>query len=237
MGILSLPLAHGQSLDKSWRESVPLHLSTSEVYDLLATRVGEYDATFELPNEIVEFPNAGSGSCDPPLMDSWRAIHYIVLGIRVVPKNQVAFQSRSSVGVRYTVENQTQECVLGIDYFATSEDRYLNRSAPRQNASTPIFEQYGLVSAEQENAILDNFAIQLLNDRELTGRVILRRGQYSPKFAAKKLLRIKKYLLKQRRVPANRISAFELHRGKDFTVELYLLPKAKAGSGQDQDLQ
>jgi hypothetical protein len=93
--------------------------------------------------------------------------------------------------------------------------------------SSPIFEQYGLISAHLENAILDNFTIQLLNDPELTGKVILRRGQYSQKFATTKLLRIKNYILKHRHVPANRISSFEIQRGKDFSVELYLSPKAK----------
>jgi hypothetical protein len=82
----------------------------------------------------------------------------------------VALQSRS-FGFLYTVENETQERVLDIDYFAPSGDRDLSCSALPQNASIPIFEQYGLISAELENAILDNFAIQLLNDQELTGRV------------------------------------------------------------------
>jgi hypothetical protein len=102
-------------------------------------------------------------------------------------------------------------------------------SAPRQTGSTPIFEQYGLISTELENAILDNFAIQLLNDPDLTGKVTLRRGQYSSKFASKKLLRIKNYIFKQSRVPANRVSAFEVRRGPDFTVELYLVSKTKRG--------
>jgi hypothetical protein len=131
-------------------------------------------------------------------------------------------------GVRYTVENQSEEeRVVSIDYLPTSKDRRLSCSIQSQGDSTPIFEQYGLISAESENAILDNFAIQLLNDPNLTGKVFLRRGQYSQKFGAKKLLRIKNYLLQKRRVPANRVSAFELHSGPDYTVELYLFSKSK----------
>ena len=106
----------------------------------------------------------------------------------------------------------------------------LHSSSADQAESAPIFEQYGLISPDQANAILDNFAIQLLDDPNLTGKVILRRGQYSQKFAAKKLLRIKKYLYRRRHVPANRVSAFELHSGRDYTVELYLVSKAKRGS-------
>lgn len=109
----------------------------------------------------------------------------------------------------------------------------LHSSRSGQAESTPIFEQFGLISRDQENAILDNFAIQLLDDPNLTGKVILRRGKYSRKFAAKKLLRIKNYLYQHRHVPANRVSAFELHSGQDYTVELYLVSKAKRGSGPD----
>ena len=152
---------------KPWQGIVPLHSSRSDMYELLGnpTRAGKHSATFNLPNEIVEF---------------------------------IFAKGRSG-----------------------------------QAESTPIFEQYGLISPDQENAILDNFAIQLLDDPNLTGKVILRRGQYSKKFAAKKLLRIKKYLYQHRHVHANRVSAFELSSGRDYTVELYLWSKAKRGSGPD----
>ena len=252
VAILLLPLAKGHSMAKPWERIVPLHSSRSDVYDLLGkpTREGKYTATFELPNEIVEFLFAKGGSCGSTFIDSWRVVQDTVVSIHAVPKKEVLFQSRENLvkskdptqstichysdldeGVRYTVENQSAgELVISIDYFAASEDRYLSCSVAHQAESTPIFEQYGLISAKLENAILDNFAIQRINDPELTGKVILRRGQYSPKFAAKKLIRIKNYLFKQRRVSANRVSAFEVHAGRDFTVELYLLSKAKRGS-------
>ena len=115
---------------------------------------------------------------------------------------------------------------------SSRSDVYELFGSPHQTDSTPIFEQYGLISAEQENAILDNFAIQLLSDPNLTGKVILRRGQYSQKFAAQKLKRIKNYLYRHRNVPANRISAFGLQSGRDYTVELYLW-KSKRSSGED----
>jgi hypothetical protein len=255
VGILLLPLAEGPSMAKPWHGIVPLHSSRSDIYKLLGnpTRMGKYTATFELPNEIVEFIFAKGGSCGTTLIDSWRVARDTVVSIRVIPKKELTFETRKSFvksqdptqitvfhysdldeGVRYTVENQTKgERVISIDYFAASADRVLSCSAPPQTESTPIFEQYGLISPALEKGILDNFAIQLLNDPDLTGKVILRRGQYSQKVAAKKLLRIKKYLFKQRGVPANRVSAFELNDGQDFTVELYLLSKTKRGTRQD----
>jgi hypothetical protein len=249
VGILVLLLAAGSSMAKPWHGIVPLHSSRSDVYELLGkpTRVGKYTASFELPNEVLEFIFAKGGPCGTTLIDSWRVARDTVVSIRVVPRKELTFENRRSFvksqdpsqitvvhysdldeGVRYTVENQTKgERVISIDYFAASADHVLSCSAPHQAKSTPIFEQYGLISPAQENAILDNYAIQLLNDPDLTGKVILRRGQYSEKFATRKLLRIKNYLFKHRRIPANRVSAFEFTRGRDFTVELYLLPKAK----------
>ena len=140
----------------------------------------------------------------------------------------------SRKGGCHFLENQSErERVINLYYFAASDDCILSLPVPCQAQSMPVFEQYGLISAELENAILDNFAIQLLDDSDLIGKVILRRGQYSSKFAAKKLFRIKNYLFKKRHVPANRVLAFAVHRGRDFTVELYLWSKAKRGSGQD----
>ena len=98
-----------------------------------------------------------------------------------------------------------------------------------QSQSIPIFEQYGLVSSDAEEAILDNFAIQLSNDPNLTGYVVVRRGRYSAKVAAKKLRYIKNYLVKRRGIPANRVSAFEGKRNRDYTIELYLVPQGKPG--------
>lgn len=254
VGVVLMPLAERPAIAKPWRGIVPLHSSKSDVYEVLGkpTREGKYTASFELPTEIVEFIFAKGGSCGTTLIDSWRVARDTVVSIRVVPNNMVAFENRNSFvkrqdpmqinvfhysnldeGIRYSVENQSEgERVVSIDYFPESKDRILSCSVLPQSESTPIFEQYGLISAESENAILDNFAIQLLNDPNLTGKVILRRGQYSQKFGARKLLRIKNYLFQERRVPANRVSAFELHTGPDYTVELYLSSKAKRGRGQ-----
>ena len=111
---------------------------------------------------------------------------------------------------------------------STNRSAISTQAYSNQTDATPIFQQYGLISTQLESAILDNFAIQLINDQNLTGYVILRRGQYSSKFAGKRLIRIRNYLVKRRRVPASRVSVLEGKRRGDFTVELYLVPKGKA---------
>ena len=93
--------------------------------------------------------------------------------------------------------------------------------------SIPVFEQYGLISSDSEKAILDNFAIELFNDPDLRGYVILRRGKHSSSFARTRLAEIKKYLIAKRRVPQKRIVLFETRGASDFTVQLYLVPKGK----------
>lgn len=120
---------------------------------------------------------------------------------------------------------------LSIAYLPAAVDGYLSCSETLYSRaqSPPIFEQYGMISPSLEKAILDNFAIQLLSDENLTGYVVLRRGRYSSKLAAKKLLFIRNHLFKQRRVPVSRVSVFEGKRQRDFTVELYLVPKGTPG--------
>lgn len=117
------------------------------------------------------------------------------------------------------------------DGIVPEVDRYLTSlgSLNTQNQSIPVFEQYGAVSTDSEKAILDNFAIQLLDNQDLTGYVVLRRGQQSSKSVARKLRYIKDYLIKKRGVPAKRVSAFEGKSRHDYGVELYLVSKGKPG--------
>ena len=135
---------------------------------------------------------------------------------------QIVRYRNETDGIEYSVEEDTGRVVL-VNYYPAAADRYLNCSSLRQAEAAPIFEQYGVISTKLEKAILDNFSIQLINDPALTGKVILNQGKYSPKFAAKKLRYIKNYLFNQRRVPPNRISAFEVKRARDFSVALYLV--------------
>ena len=254
VGILVWFLAEGHSSAKPWQGIIPLHSTRKAVQDLLGnpTREAKYTSSFELPNEIVEFLFAKGGPCGTTIIDSWQVARDTVLNIRVVPRNEVTFQNQKSFvkeqdptqknifyysdldeGVRYTVEKRTAgERVISVDYYPTAADRYLSCSSARQAKATPIFEQYGVISTELENAILDNFAIQLIKDPDLTGKVLLNQGQYSPKFAAQKLRRIKNYLFNQRRVPSNRIS-FEVKRARDFSVTLYLVSKTNRRSSPE----
>ena len=250
LAVFVLLLAADHCRAKSWRGIVPLHSSRENVHELLGNplRSGKYTSSYQLPDEIVEFIFAKGGLCGTTLVDSWRVPHGTVVNIRVVPRTEVPFRSdkpfrrvqdiqQKSVfyysdleeGIRYTVENRPQgEYVLTVDYLPAAADRHLSCSETlTQTDSIPIFQQYGVISAQLEKAILDNFAIQLLNSQDLTGYVVVRRGQYSSKFAAKKLLHIRNYVIRKRQVPASRVSVFEGKAQRDFSIELYLVLKGK----------
>ena len=251
--MLGLLLVVSHCSAKQWRSIVPLHSSRADVHRLLGSplRSGKYTSSYELPAEIVEFMFAEGGVCGTTPVDSWRVASDTVINIRVVPRIDVRFQdnqrffklqdlqqknifyySDAEDGIRYTVENRPDgQHVLSIDYLPAAADRDLRCSeAPStQTSSIPIFQQYGVVSPDLEKAILDNFAIQLLNDENLDGYVVLRRGQYSSKFAAQRLLGIRNYLFRRRRVPPSRVAVFEGKPQTAFTIELYLVLKGKLG--------
>ncbi len=121
--------------------------------------------------------------------------------------------------------------VLNLGLSQPAVDCYLSRleSLSNENQSIPVFEQYGVISPDSEKAILDNFAIQLLDNQNLAGYVLLRRGQHSPTSVARKLRYIRNYLTKRRGVPASRVSVFEGKHQPDFSVELYLISKGRPG--------
>lgn len=251
--VLFMVLTASQCSAKAWRSIVPLHSSRVDVQRLLGTplRSGKYTSSYELPAEIVQFMYAKGGACGSTIIDSWRVPRDTVVNIHVVPRTNTLFQSNTSfirvqdrqqsnifhysdneTGIRYTVENRTgSEYVLAIDYLPAAADHNLRCAASQstQTASIPIFQQYGLISPDSEKAILDNFAIQLLNDQDLTGYVVLRRGQHTSRVVARKLRYIRNYLYKVRRMPSERLFTLEGKPKPDFTVELYLVPKGKSG--------
>jgi hypothetical protein len=241
---------------KQWRGIIPLHSTRTDVERLLGEASPRNQlTTYQTEQEAVAVLYASGPPCGSDADSEWNVPKDTVVSITVSPKHRVLltelkvdlstydrFSGVHRPNIITYLNNQDgvrietfQDEINSVTYFPSAADLKL-KCAPNgegDRLKVRIFEQYGFISRAQENAILDNFAIQLLNDSDLTGKVVLRRGQHSQKFAGKKLLRIKNYLYQHRHVPANRISAFELHGGPDYAVELYLLSKAKRGSGPD----
>lgn len=80
------------------------------------------------------------------------------------------------------------------------------RSASHSSPNSP-FDEYGRICWEYEKARLDNFAIQLLNDKQTTlGHIIVYDGKRACRGeVVARAMRAKKYLVEYRKVPADRI--------------------------------
>jgi hypothetical protein len=239
-----------------WRGITPLHSTRTDVERLLGDASSKNQlTTYQTEKEAVSVLYASGPPCGSDADSEWNVPKDTVVSITVSPKGRVllselkvdlsTYDRLSGVhrpNIITYLNNQDgirietfQDEINSVTYFPSATDSKL-KCTPKEKEDRlriPIFGQYGRISRERENAILDNFAIQLLNDPDLTGKVILRRGQYSQKFGAKKLLRIKNYLYEHRQVPANRVSAFELHNGPDYTVQLYLWSNSKRASSHD----
>ena len=239
-----------------WRGITPLHSTRTDVERLLGDASSKNQlTTYQTEKEAVSVLYASGPPCGSDADSEWNVPKDTVVSITVSPKGRVllselkvdlsTYDRLSGVhrpNIITYLNNQDgirietfQDEINSVTYFPSATDSKL-KCTPKEKEDRlriPIFGQYGRISRERENAILDNFAIQLLNDPDLTGKVILRRGQYSQKFGTKKLLRIKNYLYEHRQVPANRVSAFELHNGPDYTVQLYLWSNSKRASSHD----
>ncbi len=81
-----------------------------------------------------------------------------------------------------------------------------------------------------EKAILDNFAIQLLRNKELQGYIVVYVDRVAKSTEAQRRIRYIKICLNNvRGVPAKRVISKEGGRREAAGVELYLVPPDKPG--------
>jgi hypothetical protein len=87
------------------------------------------------------------------------------------------------------------------------------------------FDQYGRINFEDEQARLDNFAIQLFNFPKAQGYIFAYAGRDSNKGeAAKRLLRAKAYLVGIRQMTPGRIVTVDGGYKETFQVDLIVVP-------------
>ncbi len=79
------------------------------------------------------------------------------------------------------------------------------------------------MSAGRQKAIFDNFAIQLDEEKQLTGLVIIYSGSH--KRASRTAQWIHNYLVNVRGVEPDRLVIKRAKRGNELSVELYLVPR------------
>jgi hypothetical protein len=96
-------------------------------------------------------------------------------------------------------------------------------------------DRYGDISWEDEKARLDNFAIQLLNEPNQIGYIIVNVGLVSCKGEAQaRAVRAKNYMVRVRSLPENRIIWRDIGYSESLRVSLWLVPLGKpAGYNPD----
>lgn len=103
-------------------------------------------------------------------------------------------------------------------------------SSTKATSAVDVFwlDRYGDISWEDEKARLDNFAIQLLNEPNQIGYIIVNVGLVSCKGEAqRRAARSKRYLVHVRGVPENRIIWRDIGYRESFEVTLSLVPLGK----------
>ena len=93
--------------------------------------------------------------------------------------------------------------ILGLVFALYVTDFSSNR---RVGPLTTPFDRYGRINWEAEEAHLDNFAIQLLNDPDSVGYIFIYDGNdLCEREAQARAIRAKTYLVERRGVPWNRV--------------------------------
>ena len=95
--------------------------------------------------------------------------------------------------------------------------------------SAKLFDRFGAISSNDEKARLDNYAIELQNDPNSIGYIIVYGRRSRPGEAKKRADRQKKYLWYSRSVDTRRLVSLDHCFKSQLEVELWIVPRgAKA---------
>lgn len=214
---------------------------------------GKFVSSYNYESESVDVYYASGPPCGSGLTNAWRVPRDRVVSIRVVPKKTLILESlvndiakfrrtadskvpsqvyflNEEEGVRYTVRidpHPERQDVISVDYIPEKRQNHLKcPSVP--SIETPLgdapFERYGRVSASTQRAILDNFAIQLKNESQLKGLVVVNAGSNERRKAVRQ---IRRHLIHIRGIEPQRLVVRNGALRREFSVELYLIPITK----------
>lgn len=239
---------------KGWRGIVPLHSTRADVERLLGPPVdssNEYTSVYHLVNEAVIFNYEGDRPCETP--GGWQVPPATVVNILVTPKTKLRFSDlqvdekrykKTSGGHRpediiYTDSEAGESItvyqgeVISINYFPAASNNHLRcpeaRNALNNGRGSTVYQTldtYHNVPFEAEKAVLDNFAISLLEAPEKEGYLIAYAGRCGRDAEAhERAERAKSYLVGERGIKPERIVTIDGGHREEFTVELYIVPR------------
>ena len=87
------------------------------------------------------------------------------------------------------------------------------------------FDEFGRLRLSDENARLDNFAIQLTHSKEMVGYIVVYAGRKATVREAQiRANRARNYLIKVRKIDPQRVKAIDAGHKEDFQVDLWIWP-------------
>ena len=239
---------------KPWRGITPLHSTRSDVERILgrSNDTRQHWTTYQTDTKAISVLYANGLPCGRGSNSEWKLPKGTVISITVAPKtilllsdlhiDESKYRKLSDPHKLNTTEYFDQEEgesisvvngeISSLTYFAASSDSYLRcPNAPRSSnlvgrVSSPRFDNYGDLKFADEKARLDNFAIQLSQLPLTKGYIIVYPSQgMSAAQARARAKRAKSYLVRMRRIKANRLVTLNGEPIGQLTVELYIVPK------------
>ena len=232
---------------RGWNGLVPLHSTRADVERILGRSKDRCNCLYKTTNESVHVEYA-DGTCKgfPP---GWNVPAGTVLLVTVRSTNQqkvsdlnvdlskyVKFSDDAGTtyyagrddGIKYEVSQDGT--ITAVSYIPSASDNYLRCSGfPPEDASTTRykhFDEYSKSAVTDENARLDNFAVELENNQGFTGYIIAYAGRRARVGEARTNANdLRSYLTKKRGVEPNRVVAIDGGHREKSTIELYLIAR------------
>jgi hypothetical protein len=232
---------------RGWNGLVPLHSTRADVERILGPSGDPCNCLYKTANESVHVEYA-DGACRgvPPgwnvpagtvLVITIRSIQEIKISdLNIDASRYVRFNDDAGTiylasrddGIKY--EFSRDGTMTGISYIPSIRDHNLRCSGfPPADATTAHyknFDEYLKRAVTNENARLDNFAVELLNNKDFMGYVIGYAGRSARVGETRtNLNEIRSYLIKKRSVPPNRVVMINGGHRENATIEFYLVPR------------
>ena len=233
---------------EGWRGIVPLHSTRADVERLLGPSE-ETCNCFYKTKEAKIFVEYSRSRCKG-FLTGWNVPSDTVLMISVQPDAEVRFSDLSvdltkfikasdsdtptmhytntDLGIRYSVSESG--IVRAIDYIPKRADYSLRcegfPSVPDLgHRGINPFDSYSNISPANERARLDNFSIWLGEQPQMKGYILVYASRtFSARKAKLRGEHARNYLVKVRRLNANRVEVINGGYREQFQIELYILP-------------
>ena len=243
---------------KEWRGLEPLRSTRLDVERILGTSNDPCRCIYKTQSEVVTIIYARQ-SCSENT-NGWNVPPYTVVTINVAPKDPPRFSdlivdkqkfkrtrdlhapavyySDPQEGIMYQVsEDGMVRLTVYSPSINDSKLRCTETPKPEQSQFAPVFDQYGDISINDENARLDNFAAQLSHFTDYVAYIIVYPGrQKSSAKALSRARRARSYVVSARGIERNRVKIITGGRRHIFTIELYILPKTRAAPRPDPSI-